>query len=83
MASAKKRVTTYLPNSAAPKMDGATGLIRCLTATMVVSRRASYLGRRLFVGIIGPRMSADLGGSSNNSDENTEDRRGEGFYIAI
>jgi len=28
----------------------------------------------------GGANSADLGGSSNNSDENSEDRRGEGFF---
>ena len=33
------------------------------------------------VSLHGPAPSADLGGSSKHSNENFEDRRGEGFHV--
>lgn len=35
----------------------------------------------LYVNIHGAASSADLGGSSNYSNENFEDRSGEGFHV--
>lgn len=60
-ASGKKRVTTYLWNLAATKIDGAYAY------TDAFGRRACYYCRRYIVKYSGGYSSADLGGSSENS----------------
>ena len=67
--SAKKCVKTYLPNTAAPKMDGAE--IDCPHSTDAVNAKLRRVGRRgrrvegFPVRVAGAASGADLGGSSN------------------
>jgi len=61
-ASAKKRVTTYLPNRGAPKMDGAN--LPHEAPDAMRGRRARACPGRLRVGAAGGVRGADLGSSS-------------------
>ena len=67
MVSVKKCVITYLPNSAALKMDGATTLFRFSTQLYYWSRRTCCYPRSIGVVLYGGFNRADLGGSSDNS----------------
>jgi len=63
LAAAKKRVTTYLPNCGARKMDGAD--LRHEAPDAKRGRRACACLGRLGAGPAGGVCSADLGSSSN------------------
>jgi len=65
LASAKKRVTTYLPNLALEKMEGMVFLYENLLA--VSSKRAALFLRRAGVSLCGGAVCADLGSSNNNA----------------
>jgi len=56
--------------------------LQCYTDSrhMLCSRKACWYCRSTCVNKCGGSNSADLGGSSDNSDERFEDRRGEGFF---
>lgn len=63
LAAAKKRVTTYLPNCGARKMDGADLWHEAPDARR--GRRAWACRGRQCVGVAGGARRADLGSSSN------------------
>src|ERR1700730_12504796 len=78
--TAKKCVTTYLPNEVALKMEGAEASDRTPTVLTRLdwsfvgrackcgtSRRAGWRCRRLHVSVAETSSRADLGGSSNDS----------------
>ena len=80
---AKECVTTHLPNGLVPKMDGAKACDRYPTIGARVMRQwvggRERRGEASGVSLGWTAFSADLGGSSNYSNENFEGRRGEGF----
>ena len=88
--SAKECVTTHLPKQLALKMDGAkaphlyptVGAKLALEVLMPqrVGRSQGWRRRLLGVNLAEAAPGADLGGSSNDSNENFEDRSGEGFH---
>jgi len=78
--SAKKCVTTYLPNELALKMDGAQACYPNLPVASKVARLQRVGGRggdlgteALAVRLRGTAPGADLGGSSKYSNGNFED----------
>ena len=75
--SAKECVTTHLPNELALKMDGAEASHRYSTIVVnVIHRCVGGYGNCDEVCDVSPNetvSSADLGGSSNYSNENFED----------
>ena len=82
--SAKECVTTHLPNALALKIDGAAACYRYLTIVANM-RQQCVRGREgsveaYCVSFGGTALSVDLGGSSKYSNENFEDRSGEGFH---
>ena len=82
--SAKECVTTHLPNALALKIDGAAACYRYLTIVANM-RQQCVRGRKgsveaYCVSFGGTALSVDLGGSSKYSNENFEDRSGEGFH---
>ena len=85
MKSVKECVTTHLPNGPAPKMDGAGA---CDRFSIIVVTRCSNekegMGvcyEALGVSRCKTASGADLGGSSKYSNENFEDRSGEGRHV--
>jgi len=79
-------VTTHLPNELAPKMDGARPYILysvediMIISYLSVGGREDILNRSQWVTIDESIFSADLGGSSKDSGEMPEHRRGERFH---
>jgi len=83
LESAKECVTTHLPNESALKMDGAEACYLHLTERVKLkhqikntlsSRRArGFVKKARPVRVAGTNLCADLGGSSNYSNENFED----------
>lgn len=78
MESAKKRVTTYLPNSTVLKMDEAI-LLHRFSSRIVRSRKAWRVCRSTRATVCGTASRADLGGSSDNF--RMKHRRGEGLFL--
>lgn len=64
MASAEKRVTTYLPNCVLGKMDGGQPAADTCRGPVGPGRRAALFRRRVCVSGRGGAVCADLGGSS-------------------
>jgi hypothetical protein len=83
LKTAKECVTTHLPNGLAPKMDGASAGDRYITIVSNAMRQCVGGRERRDEGfeviLSETAFSADLGGSSKYSNENFEDRSGEGF----
>jgi len=80
-------VTTHLPNESAPKMDGAipynlilNDKFYFLFINLSVGGREDIYIKSLRVILNGYIFSADLGGSSKDSGEMPEHRRGERFH---